>query len=111
MVRIIATWRACANFTTNSVVLNFVTSLTAGSALVGGAVFVATSNLRNSAQSRFDPGTVLVFDVDFSSAPPLIRPDPMTPVVLTTGFRRPVHHNHNTGTSAGTDSATGPWAC
>lgn len=66
--------------------VSFVTSLTAGSALAGEAVFVATSNLTNSAQSRFDPGTVLVFEIDLLATPPLVRPHAVAPVLFTTGF-------------------------
>ena len=64
---------------------SFATNLTAGKAVAAGRLFVATSNLRNSGQARFHPGTVLVYD--FEQTPALrVEPDAETPVVWTTGF-------------------------
>jgi hypothetical protein len=64
----------------------FPTGFTAGSAVAGGHLFVATSNLRNSEQARYHPGTLLVFEFDTSVSPVRIRPDPTGAVLFTTGF-------------------------
>ncbi len=65
---------------------SYFTSLTAGSALAGERIFVATSNLRSSAAASFRPGTLLVFELDLASAPPRVRPDARDPVIFTSGF-------------------------
>ncbi|MEM7413328.1 MAG: hypothetical protein AAF430_24060 [Myxococcota bacterium] len=64
---------------------SFLTSFTAGAAVVGGHLFVATSNL-DVFVDRFRPGTVLVYDWDDTG--PLLRvaPDAATPVLFTTAF-------------------------
>ena len=64
----------------------FVTRFTAGSAVVGDRLFVATSNLLRSSQARYAPGTVLVFDIDRSVDPPRLRPDATGGVILVSGF-------------------------
>ena len=65
---------------------SFATSLTAGSAVAAGRLFVATSNLTSSAQARFDPATVLVYELDLAMSPPLVRPHPSVPVLFPGGF-------------------------
>ncbi|MAG32322.1 MAG: hypothetical protein CL908_15685 [Deltaproteobacteria bacterium] len=64
----------------------FVTRFTAGAALAGDRLFVATSNLVRSSRAQFDPGTVLVFEFDQTVDPPVARPDAATPILLTSGF-------------------------
>jgi hypothetical protein len=64
----------------------FVTRFTAGSALAGDRLFVATSNLLRSSRTQFAPGTVLIFEFDTNFDPPRARPDPMASVLITTGF-------------------------
>lgn len=64
----------------------FVTRFTAGAAVVGDSLFVATSNLLRPSQARYAPGTVLVFEFDQSFDPPRLRPDPDRSVILTSGF-------------------------
>lgn len=64
----------------------FVTRFTAGSAVVGDRLFVATSNLLRSSTAQYAPGTVLVFDFEPSFDPPHARPDVDSGVILTTGF-------------------------
>jgi len=64
----------------------FVTRFTAGGALIGNRLFVATSNLLRSSRAQFAPGTVLIFEFDMGFIPPRARPDPIASVVLTTGF-------------------------
>jgi hypothetical protein len=64
----------------------FVTRFTAGGALVGDRLFVATSNLLRSSRTQFAPGTVLIFEFDTAFDPPRARPDSDASVLLTTGF-------------------------
>jgi hypothetical protein len=65
---------------------SYFTTLTAGSAVAAGRLFVATSNLRSAALASFRPGSVLVFEFDASADPPRARPDPLAPALFTTGF-------------------------
>jgi hypothetical protein len=65
---------------------SYFTRLTAGSEVISGRLFVATSNLRSSGLASFFPGTVLVFELDTQSDPPRVRPDPRTALLFTTGF-------------------------
>jgi len=79
---------------------SFRTSFTSGVALVGGHLFVSTSNLgadRGTANTQFLPGTVLVYEFDRSAAPPRVRPHPERPVLFTGGF----NPTHVTGYRAG----------
>lgn len=64
----------------------FVTGFTAGATLIGGRLFVATSNLLRSSNAQFAPGTVLIFEFDASFDPPRASPDSVTSVLVTTGF-------------------------
>lgn len=66
----------------------FLTRFTGATALAGGRLFVATSNLSNSALAAFDPGTVLVHDLtlDASGRPIRVTPNGSTPIVFTTAF-------------------------
>ena len=64
----------------------FVTRFTAGAARVGPRLVVATSNLVRSSRAQFDPGSVLVFDLDLTTPRPEVRPHASDPVILTTGF-------------------------
>ncbi|MEZ4278236.1 MAG: hypothetical protein R3F21_01305 [Myxococcota bacterium] len=63
---------------------SFLTNLTAGKAIAGGRLFVATSNLARS--NRFLPGTVLVFDWTPTPGGIEVRPAEATPVLYTSGF-------------------------
>jgi hypothetical protein len=63
---------------------SYLTSFTAGKALAGGRLFVATSNLAGN--DRFRPGTVLVYEWIESGGSVRVRPDPTTPVLFTEGF-------------------------
>ncbi len=63
---------------------SFLTNLTAGKAIAGGRLFVATSNLGRS--NRFLPGTVLVFDWAQTPSGITVRPSATTPVLFTSGF-------------------------
>jgi len=63
---------------------SYLTALTAGKAVAGGRLFVATSNLLRS--SRFHPGTLLVFDWQRDAGGIRLRPSVATPVLETTGF-------------------------
>jgi hypothetical protein len=62
---------------------SYFTTYTAGTALAAGRLFVATSNLVDPGVSRFNPGTVLVYQFDPHGTS---RPDIHTPVLFTTGF-------------------------
>lgn len=65
------------------------TSFTAGAALSAGRLFVATSNITfdpSTYASTYQPGTVLVYDIDLSVDPPHVSPDPATPVIFTHDF-------------------------
>jgi hypothetical protein len=65
------------------------TSFTAGAALAAGRLFVPTSNITFNAStfaSVFQPGTVLVYDIDLSALPPQVSPDAAQPVIFTHGF-------------------------
>ena len=64
----------------------FLTSFTAGKAVAGGHLFVATSNLARSDPPIFRPGTVLVFEWDDTGATPVARPSPTTRMLFTSGF-------------------------
>ncbi len=61
----------------------FLTNLTAGTAVAGGRLFVATSNLIRSA--RFLPGSVLVFDWQPGPNGLVVRPAVETPFLFTSG--------------------------
>lgn len=63
---------------------SYLTTFTAGKALAGGRLFVATSNLAGA--SRYRPGTVLVFTWSDAGGTPRVAPDPATPVLFTRGF-------------------------
>jgi hypothetical protein len=68
------------------VVPGYFTNLTAGTAVAAGHLFAATSNLRNSGEASFYPGTVLVYEWDEVGEESHVRPDVATPVLFTTGF-------------------------
>lgn len=67
---------------------SFMTAFTAGMALAGGHLFVATSNLDlpQAFRGRYFPGTVLVYDHDPQTDPRAIQPNVDTPVIFTSGF-------------------------
>jgi hypothetical protein len=65
---------------------SFFTTLTAGKAVAAGRLFVATSNLRNSGQARFYPGTVLVYALEAPGGALGVRPETAAPVLFTTAF-------------------------
>ena len=68
---------------------SYLSSFTSGAALVGERLFVSTSNLGNDAgttEPQYLPGSVLVYDIDLSVAPPTLTPNAATPVLLTSGF-------------------------
>jgi len=64
---------------------SFLTTLTAGKAVVGGRLFVATSNLIPRT-SRYAPGTVLVFDWEEGPNGIVVRPSVDTPMLWTSVF-------------------------
>jgi hypothetical protein len=64
----------------------YFTSLTAGKTIAAGHLFVATSNLKSSGQSRFNPGSVLVYEWEEVDGIVRVRPDVDVPVIFTTGF-------------------------
>jgi hypothetical protein len=64
---------------------SYLTTLTAGKAVAGGRLFVATSNLNFSGGS-FLPGTILVYDWIDLGGTITVRPNTTTPVLFTTGF-------------------------
>jgi hypothetical protein len=66
---------------------SYLTTLTAGSAMAGGRLFVATSNLASG--TRFHPGTVLVYQWTLSGGALRVRPDPGTPVLFTEPWFNP----------------------
>jgi hypothetical protein len=63
---------------------SYLTTLTAGKAVAGGRLFVATSNLASG--SRFHPGTVLVYQWIESGGALRVRPDAATPLLFTEHF-------------------------
>jgi hypothetical protein len=63
---------------------SYLTTLTAGKAVAGGRLFVATSNLASG--TRFHPGTVLVYEWIEGGGALRVRPDPNTPVLFTEHF-------------------------
>ena len=63
---------------------SYFTNLTAGKAVAGGRLFVATSNLATGIQYR--PGTVLVYEWIAANGAIRVRPDAATPVLFTTKF-------------------------
>lgn len=65
---------------------SFLTNLTAGTAIAAGRLFAATSNLRNSGQARFYPGTVLVYDLEETGGALRVRPHAMSPLLFTSAF-------------------------
>ena len=65
---------------------SFYTAFTAGQAVVGDLLVVATSNLASSAEGRFRPGTLLLFSFDDGGAVPAVAPLVERPVVFTTAF-------------------------
>ncbi len=62
----------------------FLTTLTAGSVVAGGRLFVATSNLFRG--GRFFPGTLLVFDWIRGPGGGTLRPAVDTPFLHTSGY-------------------------
>ena len=64
----------------------FFSNLTAGASVAAEHLFVATSNLRNSGEPRYYPGSVLVFDWRREAAGLHVQPDHQVPVILTGGF-------------------------
>ena len=69
----------------DALIPSYLTTLTAGKAVAGGRLFVATSNLNFSGGS-YRPGTILVYDwIDFGGTI-TVRPNATTPVLFTTGF-------------------------
>ena len=65
---------------------SYLTNLTAGKAVAGGRLFVATSNLAPGGGDRFLPGTILVYHWQRSGGSIEVEPDPTTPFLFTTGF-------------------------
>jgi len=63
---------------------SYLTTLTAGKAVAGGRLFVATSNLASG--NRFHPGTVLVYQWIEGGGALRVRPDAATPVLFTEHF-------------------------
>ncbi len=63
---------------------SYLTTLTAGKAVAGGRLFVATSNLVSG--TRFHPGTVLVYEWIETGGVLRVRPDAATPVLFTEHF-------------------------
>ena len=64
----------------------FFTGFTADVLPIGDQIFVATSNLLRSSRAQFAPGTVLAFELDRSVDPPLVRPNPVKTIILTTAY-------------------------
>ncbi|HEY5657064.1 MAG TPA: hypothetical protein VIY27_04680 [Myxococcota bacterium] len=64
----------------------YFTNLTQGQAVAAGRLFVATANLKSSAQARFNPGSVLVYEWQEVGGGFHVRPDVDTPMLFTTGF-------------------------
>ena len=62
----------------------FFSNLTAGKAVAGGRLFVATSNLNS--EVRFFPGSVLVFEWSELAGEITVRPSIDTPVLWTSGY-------------------------
>jgi hypothetical protein len=81
---------------------SFFSKLTDGKAVAAGHLFVATSNLRKSSESRFYPGTVLVYDFELDAErEPIslrVRPDIEAPVIFTEGFNPTSVARHVTAT-------------
>jgi hypothetical protein len=65
---------------------SYFSNLTAGAALAAGRLFAATSNLRNSGQARFYPGSVLVYDFEEQAGALRVRPHATAPALFTTAF-------------------------
>jgi hypothetical protein len=64
-------------------------SFTSGAALAGDHLFVSVSNLGNdqgTPDTQYNPGAVLVYDVDWEASPPTLSPSETAPVLITTGF-------------------------
>jgi hypothetical protein len=64
----------------------FFTKFTAASTLVGGRLFVATSNLKSPSIARYFPGSVLVYEFDTAHDPPRLRPAIGSSVIYTSAF-------------------------
>jgi hypothetical protein len=72
---------------------SFYARFTSGATLAASRLFVSMSNLGSSADPaapRFLPGAVLVYDLDLSTAPPSVSPNPSTPFIETDHFN-PTH--------------------
>ena len=65
---------------------SYLTNLTHGATVAAGRLFAATSNLRNSGQARFYPGTVLVYDFEETASALRVRPHATSPVLFTSHF-------------------------
>ena len=64
----------------------FFTGFTADVLPVGDQIFVATSNLLSSSRAQFAPGTVLAFVLDRSANPPIVQPNPVETIILTSEY-------------------------
>lgn len=72
---------------------SFRPTFTSGVAVSAGHLFVSMSNLGDNsvpASAQYLPGAVLVYDFDISSGVPVVSPNAVTPVVITSGFN-PTH--------------------
>jgi hypothetical protein len=76
---------------------SYLTNLTHGATVAAGRLFAATSNLRNSGQARFYPGTVLVYDLEEAGGALRVRPHATSPVLRTTAFNPTGVMRHVTG--------------
>jgi len=65
---------------------SYYTGFTAGQAVVGDLLVVATSNLASSAEGRFRPGSLLLFSFDDTGAVPEVEPLVDRPVLFTTAY-------------------------
>lgn len=74
----------------------FRTRFTAATAKSGDLLFVATSNVASSSQSRFNPGSVLVYDFKNEPDTVLISPHTTKPFIQTLDFNPTALTNHTT---------------
>jgi len=68
-------------------------TFTSGVALASERLFVSMSNVGSGAggpDTQYRPGAVLVYDLDRGQDPPVVGPNPETPVIVTTGYN-PTH--------------------
>lgn len=74
----------------------FMTGFTVATAYGGERLFVATSNLASPSEARFNPGSLLIYDLNLQHEPPTIQPHVEKPLLQTSDFNPTALSNYVT---------------